>query len=243
VQGRIEQTNRYRQPVIALSSPIKSARCIGNSSSAPRGGLSRCRQGSWRACAGCDPERRTCARSAQSNSFGPKGLRLNRVARMSAFARYPILRNGSAQLSNFCNSSSSDDASSVFSFPLMTRPVVPSSEIQSPSLNTWPFAASLRPAHRPEYRPLPPRSTFPCARDYGSVAGHPAPRRQNTGSDFHALNIFRSGFGTDENHRILVRAMTRFLTASSAVKTICPTAAPGEAATRRQHFHLGALLI
>src|ERR1019366_8799934 len=64
---------------------------------------------------------------------------------MSALARTFIVRYGSAQSMNFCSSGSSGDGSNVFSFCPMTRPVVPSSEIQSPALKVRPLTRISRP--------------------------------------------------------------------------------------------------
>jgi hypothetical protein len=51
----------------------------------------------------------------------------------------------------------------VFNWPLITRPVVPSSEIQSPSLKVWPFTRISRffsstvmsPAPATQHLPMP----------------------------------------------------------------------------------------
>ena len=68
-----------------------------------------------------------------------------------------------------------------------------------------------------------------AARDHGGVAGHTATGGQNAFRDFHAVNVFRRGFGAHQDHRGLAVLLNRFFTAASAVKTICPTAAPGDA--------------
>src|SRR5581483_8410065 len=64
--------------------------------------------------------------AAQSNSFRTERARLNRVAK------------------NISISVSSTFDGIELSLPLMTRPVVPSSEIQSPSLNVFPFTCISR---------------------------------------------------------------------------------------------------
>ena len=65
-----------------------------------------------------------------------------------------------------------------------------------------------------------------AASDHRRVAGHAAARSQNALGDFHAVNIVRLRFGANQNHRARFRDLT---TASSAVNTITPTAAPGDA--------------
>ena len=50
-----------------------------------------------------------------------------------------------------------------------------------------------------------------AARDDGSVAGHAAARSQNARRHFHAVNVFRSGFGAHQNDRILGGAVAGFL--------------------------------
>jgi len=83
-------------PSIALSSPIKSARCIGNSFfSATRRSFSLSARIMGAHVRDAIRSEEHVLGSAQSNSFGPKGLRLNRVARNVSIARNPILRNGS----------------------------------------------------------------------------------------------------------------------------------------------------
>ena len=90
----------------------------------------------------------------------------------------------------------------MFSLPLMTRPVVPSSEIQSPALNTCPFTRISRgffvdlDVARARHAAL-----AHAAGHDRRVTGHAAARSQNARRHFHAVNIFRRGFRADENHR------------------------------------------
>ena len=88
----------------------------------------------------------------------------------------------------------------VLACPLMTRPVVPSSEIQSPSFSTLPCDAHLavlladldvaRACHA---------ALAHAARDHSGVAGHAAARGENAGRDLHAVNVFRRGFAAHQD--------------------------------------------
>src|ERR1019366_163385 len=61
-----------------------------------------------------------------------------------------------------------------------------------------------------------------------SVARHAAARGQNARPDFHAVNIFWRGLARTSMTLAFLSLWT-LATASSAVNTICPTAAPGDA--------------
>src|SRR5271167_287549 len=62
------------------------------------------------------------------------------------------------------------------------------------------------------YVPRPRDTTFPhAARDYRRMTGHPAARGQNARCDFHAVNIFRSSFRSDQDDWISLAAMSRLL--------------------------------
>jgi hypothetical protein len=63
------------------------------------------------------------------------------------------------------------------------------------------------------------------AGDHGRVAGHTAARRQNALGRFHAVNVVRHGFLTNQQHGSLRRLRHRIV----RVNTILPTAAPGDA--------------
>ena len=132
---------------------------------APRGDLSRCRRESWPACAADSVlgEEHVLG-AAQADAFGAERARLVASRGMSALARTPSLRNGSAQLMNFMQFRIVGlGGHACSSLPLMTRPVVPSSEIQSPSLKTWPFTrisrvfslTSMSPAPATQHLPMP----------------------------------------------------------------------------------------
>ena len=120
----------------------------------------------------------------------------------------------------------------VLAWPRKTSPVEPSSEIQSPSFST-------------SVLPLDVHGHLAClcsltvnragaghagrshaASDHGRVAGHAAARSQNALRDFHAVNVVRLRFRRGPGSRGRLSAL---VTASSAVNTTVPTAAPGDA--------------
>ena len=120
---------------------------------------------------------------------------------------------------------------SVLALPAKTSPVEPSSDSQSPSFSV---------------RVLPPTVTptsFLCsltvmrlgaghaggahaAADHRRVAGHAAARGEDALGHFHAVDVVRHGFFADQDDGRRLRPIS---TASSAVNTMVPTAAPGEA--------------
>jgi hypothetical protein len=78
---------------------------------------------------------------------------------------------------------------------LITRPVVPSSEIQSPSLKRLAFHAHLaRFLVDLDVTRARDAALAHAARDHGSVAGHAAARGQNAGRDFHAREYLPAWF-------------------------------------------------
>ena len=101
---------------------------------------------------------------------------------------------------NFTRSGSSGCAGSVFSLPAITRPVVPSSEIQSPCLKVLSLDAEFLGVFvddavaRAGYAAL-----AHAAGDNSRVRGHAAARGENAGRDFHAGDVFRSGFAANQD--------------------------------------------
>ncbi len=71
---------------------------------------------------------------------------------------------------NFTRSGLSAETAIVFSLPLITRPVVPSSESQSPSLKVCPFtrisrffsSTTMSPAPATQHLPMPRVTTAAC---------------------------------------------------------------------------------
>jgi len=100
---------------------------------------------------------------------------------------------------NFSSSGSSGEGSSVFSLPLITRPVVPSSEIQSPA-RSLAFDAHLSrffidvDVAGSGYAALP----MPRVTTAAWLVMHR--RSENALGDFHAVDVFRRGFGAHQNH-------------------------------------------
>ena len=92
------------------------------------------------------------------------------------------------------------------SLPLITRPVVPSSEIQSPSLNSLclctPHLAVLFVDF--DVARAGDAGLAHAAGDHGGVAGHAAARGQNALRDFHAVNIVGRGFRAHQDHGTLL---------------------------------------
>jgi hypothetical protein len=85
-------------------------------------------------------------RAAEPDSFRSKRTRLNRIARNVGIRPTPHLAERLRPAHEFSQVRDRPalGAGIVFSFPLITRPVVPSSEIQSPSLKTLPFTRISR---------------------------------------------------------------------------------------------------
>ena len=82
----------------------------------------------------------------------------------------------------------------------MTRPVVPSSEIQSPSLKVCPLTRiSLLLFVHHDLAGAGHAALAHAAGDDGGVRGHAAARGQNAGCDLHAVNVFRRGFAADQD--------------------------------------------
>ena len=126
---------------------------------------------------------------------------------MSALARTPKLpRNSSAQSISLPKYEELGSGSLVYALPRYTLAVVPSIEIQSPSLTVM----VLPPTVDGE---LLPRSLIAidaraddagashAARDHRRVAGLAADRGQNALGDVHAVNVVRRGFLAHQNHR------------------------------------------
>ncbi len=88
-------------------------------------------------------------------------------------------------------------------------------------------------------------AAFPhSARDHSRVTGHAAARSQNASGNFHALNVFGSGFGAHQNYRILLRKVSRLLHRFLRSENNLP-----DCCTRRrrqtygEHFHFCALFV
>ena len=132
-------------PSIALKTPAKSARCMGSSFlSAIRRSFSLLARIMACMCGMRSSAKNMCSVRHSPIPSAPKVRAWIASRGISAFARTFSLRNGSAHFMKVCSSLSSGDGGKVFSWPLITRPVVPSSEIQSPALNTWPLTRISR---------------------------------------------------------------------------------------------------
>jgi len=82
----------------------------------------------------------------------------------------------------------------VPSLPLITRPVVPSSEIQSPPLKQLSFHPHLAAFSSTSISPAPATQHLPMPR-VTTAAWLVMPRvSQNSSGDFHAVDVFRSPF-------------------------------------------------
>ena len=124
-------------PSISRNRPMKSERCIGSSFfSAARRSFSlfaRIMARMWEMRLGA---KNMCSVRHNPIPSAPNARACLASGGTSALARTPSLRNGSAQDMSVRSSGSSGLGGSSFTLPLITRPVVPSSEIQSPSLKT-----------------------------------------------------------------------------------------------------------
>ena len=82
----------------------------------------------------------------------------------------------------------------------MTRPVVPSSEIQSPCLKVWPLTRSsfLVLVHG-AIAGAGHAALAHAAGDDGGVRGHAAARGEDAGGDFHARDVLRGGFAAHQD--------------------------------------------
>ena len=150
---------------MARNTPIKVRRAATAAvSSALRGApFSLLAPESWRACAAifCSPKNMCSVRQRPMPSA--PSARLNRIARNVGIGANPDCAERlrpAHKLQQF--GIIGLRRAVVFSLPLMTRPVVPSSEIQSPALNTCPSHASRAFFPRPRCRPRRQRSTCPC---------------------------------------------------------------------------------
>ena len=136
-------------PSMARKTPTKSARCMGSSFfSAARRSFSLLARIMARMCGRRSSAKNMCSVRHSPMPSAPNARACRASRGMSALARTPMRRKGSAQLMNLISSGSSGDAGTVLSWPLMTRPVVPSSEIQSPALSTLPCNAASRGSSR-----------------------------------------------------------------------------------------------
>ena len=82
----------------------------------------------------------------------------------------------------------------------MTRPVVPSSEIQSPCLKVWPLTrSSLLGFVDGAVAGAGHAALAHAAGDDSGVRGHAAARGENAGGNFHAGDVFRRGFAADQD--------------------------------------------
>ena len=82
----------------------------------------------------------------------------------------------------------------------MTRPVVPSREIQSPSLEGLSLDAHLLFLFvHDDLAGSGDAALAHAAGDDGGVRGHAAARGENAGCDLHAVDVFRRGFAADED--------------------------------------------
>ena len=114
--------------------------------------------------------------------------------------------------------------------PLITRPVVPSREIQSPALKTAAVPTRISFSSRPlDVARAGDATLAHSVVSDGGVTGDAAARSQDADRDFHPVDVFRSGLPADQDHGFLVGPRAGVRHASLAVKTIWPTAAPGEA--------------
>ncbi len=163
---------------------------------------------------------------------------------MSALARTFMVRKRSAQLMNLLSSGTSGVAGRVPSRPLMTRPVVPSSEIQSPEWKTRSLTFMVRDVSSMRWSPAPATQHLPMPR-VTTAAWLVMPPREVRMPTATSMPWMSSG---------VVSARTRitgfflccpaFATASAAEKTICPTAAPGRGRQAvRDHFDLLRFLV
>ena len=152
-------------PSIARNTPMKSLRCRGsNFFSAARRSFSLFARIIARMCGKRSSAKNMCSVRQSPMPSAPNARAWMASRGMSAFARTPRVRNGSAQPMNLSSSGSSGLGGSVFSWPLITRPVVPSSEIQSPSLNTWPLTRISRFFSSTSMSPAPATQHFPMPR-------------------------------------------------------------------------------
>ena len=77
-----------------------------------------------------------------------------------------------------------------------------------------------------------------AARDDRGVAGHAAARGQNSGRNFHAVNVFGSGLRAHKNHRILRAAVSRFFDGFIRSENNLPDSSARRCRqSRRQYFN------
>ena len=101
---------------------------------------------------------------------------------------------------NFTRSGSSGCAARVFSLPAMTRPVVPSSEIQSPCLKVLPLTRSSFLRFVDDAVAGAGHAALAhAAGDDSRVRGHAAARGENAGGHFHAGDVLRCGFAANQD--------------------------------------------
>ena len=154
-----------------LKRPAKSARCMGSSFlRAARRSFSLSARIMARMCSMRSSAKNMCSVRQRPMPSAPNRRACLASRGMSALARMRRRRTGSTQVMNLTRSGSSGWASRVLSWPAMTRPVVPSSEIQSPCLKVWPLTRSSflasstvqSPAPATQHLPMPRVTTAAC---------------------------------------------------------------------------------
>ena len=166
--------------------------------------------------------------AAEADAFGAELTdRLLACAGMSALARTPSLRYSSAQPMK-CTRSRIVVAGSVFSLPHDHAPVVPSIVIQSPS-----FASPVEPsisllASSTVTAPQPHTSGLPMPSVTTAAWGHASAEVRSPWTRLPCRESSGVGFAAHQDDRLNLPFASHSM-ASSAVKTICPTAAPGDA--------------
>ena len=149
---------------------------------------------------------------------------------VSALVRTPSLRSSSAQASTVANSSPISGSTSATSSTVMS-PVVPSMAIGSPSLRTVSPAVIER------------ADRSMASSEAPQTQGRPMPRATSAACDAFPPSLVRmpraawkpatSSASVNGRTRTTSRPSSAAATASGALKTIAPLAAPGEAATPR----------
>src|SRR5271157_5975300 len=232
------------RPSMERKRPMKSLRCIGSSlRNAVRRSFSLLARIMVRMCGRRSSAKNMCSVRQSPMPSAPNARACNASRGMSALARTPMRRNGSAQPMNFCSSGSSGRAGTVLSLPLITRPVLPSSEIQSPSFSVLPLTRISRAFSSTSISPAPATQHLPIPRVTTAAWLVMPPRGQNARSDFHAANIFGRCLAPNQDQlraRVFVEPLHRFVSGEDDLSD-------GRARRRRQasceHLNILALLI
>jgi hypothetical protein len=158
----------------------------------------------------------------------PNSRALAASSGVSALARTPSVRSSSAQASTVSNCSLTFGSSSGTS-SAVTIPAEPSIAIVSPSPSSVPFTRSLLPCRSMSSADAPDTHGFPIPRATSAawLALPPSAVR----IPFAAWKPATSSASVKGRTRITSRPSAAASTASWAVNTISPRAAPGEAAT------------